>query len=59
MPTWTILRTSDNRPCVTTTYPECLPDRDTLARMYAAGYVLLEDGRKTTAARRRELTKGD
>ena len=57
MPTYIILRTQDNQPCVSTTYPQCLPDRETMARMYAAGYVLLEDGRKTTAARRKELLK--
>lgn len=59
MPIWTILRTQDNQPCMSTSFPECLPDRDTLAALYAAGYVLLEDGKKTTAAHRRELTKGE
>lgn len=57
MPTWTILRTQDNQPCVSTQYPSCLPGRGTMARMYAAGYVLLEDGKRTTATRRRELLK--
>lgn len=55
MPTYTIERPAEGRVLMTTQYPQCLPDARTLATLYASGHVLLEDGRKTTAARRREL----
>lgn len=38
-----------------TTHLSCLPSPESLASMYAAGLLLLENGRKTTAARRKEL----
>lgn len=55
MPTFTIVRPADNTTLLTTTHLPCLPDARELAVHYSLGHVLLEDGRKTTAARRREL----
>lgn len=55
MPTYEIRRLQDGTACMTTTHLSCLPDGEELASLYAAGYVLLENGRKTTAARRKEL----
>lgn len=55
MHTYTIERPSEGRVLMQTAYPSCLPDARTLAALYASGHVLLEDGKKTTATRRREL----
>lgn len=55
MAAYTIERPSEGRVLMTTQYPRCLPDARTLAALYASGHILLEDGRKTTANRRREL----
>ena len=55
MPTFTIERPSEGRVLMQTSYPSALPDARTLAALYASGHILLEDGKKTTANRRKEL----
>lgn len=55
MTTYAITRPMDGATLMTTQHLSCLPDADALASLYASGHVLLEDGRKTTAARRKEL----
>ena len=55
MTTYTITRPSEGRTLMTTQHLSCLPDADDLASLYASGHLLLEDGRKTTVARRKEL----
>lgn len=53
--TYTVTRPAEGRTLMHTTHLSCLPDADALASLYASGHVLLEDGRRTTAARRKEL----
>ena len=55
MNTYAVVRPSEGRTLMTTEHLSCLPDAGALASMYDAGLLLLENGRKTTAARRKEL----
>jgi len=53
--TYVVKRLSDGLVCLTVTHISCIPDARDLASLYGAGYVLLENGRKTSATRRKEL----
>ena len=53
--TYAITRPSEGRTLMCTDHASCLPAPGELASLYATGHLLLENGRKTTAARRKEL----
>lgn len=53
--TYAITRPAEGRTLMYTDHASCLPDPDELASLYATGHLLLENGRKTTATRRKEL----
>lgn len=53
--TYAVTRPSEGRTLMTTQHLSCLPDKDALASLYDSGHLLLENGRKTTVARRKEL----
>lgn len=55
MTTYAVTCPGDGATLMTTQHLSCLPSPESLASMYAAGLLLLENGRKTTATRRKEL----